>query len=151
VTEAAVGRTARVLGFAGLAPAVATTMLVTTGDLSAAAIGAFYPLLILSFLGGMWWGFAVRETGARQGWLVAVAVVPSLVALALGCAVVFSGGSPWSLVAIGVAVILTLPVDRWLKIAGIAPAGWMGLRVPLSIGLGGLTIVTGVLVGLVRG
>lgn len=150
MTEPRVGRVARLLGFAGLAPAVATTALVAAGERAAAAIGAFYPLLILSFLGGMWWGFAMRESGRRQGVLVAVAVVPSLAALALGCGVVLSGGSPWSLVAIGVALILTLPIDRWLTVAGIAPADWMRLRVPLSLGLGLLTIATGVLLAVPR-
>jgi hypothetical protein len=145
VTEPRVGRVARLLGYAGLAPAVATTALVAGGERAAAAIGAFYPLLILSFLGGIWWGLGVGEANRRQGALVAVAVVPSLVALALGTGVVLSRGSPWSLVAIGVALLLTLPVDRWLAIAGIAPAGWMRLRVPLSLGLGLLTIATGVL------
>ena len=66
--------------------------------------------------------------------------------LALGLAVVFSLGSPWSLVAIGVALMLTLPVDRWLAARGLAPAGWIALRIPLSVGLGLLTIASGVLV-----
>lgn len=147
MTEPRVGRAARLLGYAGLAPAVATTALVAAGERAAAAIGAFYPLLILSFLGGIWWGFAMREADRRQSALVAVAVVPSLAALALGTGVVLSQGSPWSLVAIGAALLLTLPVDRWLTIAGIAPANWMRLRVPLSLGLGLLTIATGVLLG----
>jgi uncharacterized membrane protein len=147
VDDPRVGRVARLLGFAGLAPSIATTVLVALGERSAAAIGAFYPLLILSFLGGMWWGLAMREGAVRQAWLVGVAIVPSLVALALGCAVVFTQGSGWSLVGIGVALIVTLPVDRWLARRGAAPAGWMGLRVPLSLALGALTIATGAMLG----
>lgn len=145
MTEPRVGIVARLLGFAGLAPAIAATLLVATGERDAAAIGAFYPLLILSFLGGIWWGFAMRAE-ARQGALAAVAVIPSLAALALGLGVVFSLGSGWSLVAIGAALMLTLSVDRWFAEHGFAPAGWMALRIPLSTGLASATIATGVLV-----
>jgi hypothetical protein len=52
----------------------------------------------------------------------------------------------WTLVGTGVALLLTLPVDRHLVATGDAPADWMRLRVPLSVGLGGLTIVAGWLV-----
>jgi hypothetical protein len=37
--------------------------------------------------------------------------------------------------------MLTLPVDRRLVATGEAPTGWMGLRVPLSLGLATLTIL----------
>ena len=43
--------------------------------------------------------------------------------------------------------MLTLPVDRRFVATGEAPVGWMALRVPLSLGLGLLTIAAGVLVG----
>ena len=47
----------------------------------------------------------------------------------------------------GSAVALTLLVDRRLVASGDTPVGWMRLRVPLSLGLGGLTILAGVLLG----
>ncbi len=140
------GGSARLLGFAGLAPAAAAAILIALGERMAVIVSVFYPLLILSFLGGIWWGFAMR-TPARQGVLATIAVVPSLVAMALGAGVLMTQGSGWSLVAIGVALMLTLPVDRWLVTHGIAPPGWMALRVPLSLGLGAVTILAGALIG----
>ena len=41
--------------------------------------------------------------------------------------------------------MLTLPVDRRLTTMGVKPAGWMAMRIPLSIGLGALTILCGVM------
>ena len=34
----------------------------------------------------------------------------------------------------------------WFRVTGEVPAGWMGLRVPLSAGLGAMTILAGLLV-----
>lgn len=139
-----VGRVAFLLGFAGLLPQLAAVALGAIGYPDNGVIALAYPLLILSFLGGMWWGFAMRRT-AGQGPLVLLAVVPSLTAAALvGVAAI---DYAWGLVATGSAIMLTLPVDRWLTERGDAPANWMALRVPLSVGLGGLTIVAGVLAG----
>ena len=104
-----------------------------------------YPAIILSFLGGLWWSMAMRRA-ARQGMLAVLAVVPSLVAALL---VVAAGvtASGWAVAALGIAIMLTLPVDRHLVTTGEAPAGWMALRVPLSLGLGLLTIAAGALAG----
>ena len=49
------------------------------------------------------------------------------------------------MIALGGAILLTLPVDRHLVATGEAPANWMKLRMPLSLGLGGLTIAAGLL------
>jgi hypothetical protein len=112
------------------------------------SLALIYGGLILSFLGGIWWSYAVRR-GERQGRLLVLAVVPSLVAL--GAIIAVAAGLPgapsgWPAVVLGSAIILTLPVDRHLATTGEAPAGWMRLRVPLSLGLGALTILAGVLV-----
>ena len=145
-----VGKGAFALGFAGLVPAFAAACLIALGRAEAAAIAFLYPAAILSFLGGIWWGFAMRRpTG--QASLALLAVMPSLVAVGLVLLAIlgaFFGARPvtsWSLVALGVALILTLPVDRYLVRTGEAPANWLRLRIPLSIGLGGLTIVSAAL------
>ena len=149
-----VGTVARALGFAGLLPAAGAACWI--GLASDEAIGTFvaqfYPLIILSFLGGMWWGFAMRRS-ERQGALAIIAVLPSLAAFALFLLAVASlidtyRLTPWVLIATGVSLLFTLLVDRHLVRTGEAPEGWMALRIPLSIGLGGLTIVSGVLLGL---
>lgn len=140
-----VGRAARILGYLGVLPQVAAVAWVAAGETDAAVIASAYPLLILSFLGGTWWGLAIRDADPRDEWMI-VAILPSLIALVLGAITMMSGGSPWAFVAIGVTILLTLPVDRALERSGLAPAGWMSLRIPLSIALGGLTIVCGILI-----
>lgn len=141
-TPLAVGRAAFALGFAGLLPQGAAALLTLSRVYDGALVALAYGALILSFLGGMWWGLAMfRRVG--QPMLVSLAVVPSLVAGAiLALAAVHL---PIGLVAMGSAIMLTLPVDRWLVARGVAPANWMTLRVPLSFGLGGLTIAAGAL------
>jgi hypothetical protein len=152
-----VGRAAMMLGFAGLLPSIASVGVlalvpsVTTWNwvvpvAAAAIVAVVYPLLILSFLGGIWWGLAMRR-GAGQGRLAAIAVLPSLMALVLGGLMLVTGRVGWPLVVIGSTIALTLIVDRHLVAVGDAPAGWMRLRVPLSLGLGGLTILAGMLAG----
>lgn len=138
---------AMLLGCSGLAPQFAAVTLIALGWGHLALPVAFgYPLIILSFLGGIWWGFAVRRR-ERQAPLAAIAVVPSLVAMALYAAFFVTAQTGWTLVGTGCAILLTLPVDRHLVNTGDAPADWLRLRIPLSLGLGGLTIVAGYLVG----
>lgn len=139
----AVGRVAFALGFAGLLPQIGAAALAWLDIYDGGLVAIAYGALILSFLGGMWWGLAMfRRLG--QSLLVTLAVVPSLVAGAiLALAAVHL---PLGLAAMGSAILLTLPVDRWLVAQGAAPANWMRLRVPLSLGLGVLTIATGVIV-----
>ena len=142
-----VSRAAMILGFAGLLPQFAAVPLIALGGRTLALpVALAYPMIILSFLGGIWWGFAMRRT-ERQGGLAAVAVLPSLVAMALVALYAATVRVEWTLVGTGIALLLTLLVDRHLVAAGDAPADWMRLRVPLSVGLGGLTIVAGWLVG----
>jgi hypothetical protein len=50
-----------------------------------------------------------------------------------------------SLVVLGISLIGALLVDRALVRAGIAPQGWMALRMPLSLGLGLLTVLAAIL------
>jgi hypothetical protein len=149
-----VGPAARLLGFAGLLPQTAAVLAllwvnVATGwqrnfVAHVAGISALlYGGLILSFLGGIWWGFAMRR-GDAQAPLAALAVSPSLVAFALMAATAL-WGLDWSLVAMGGVILLTLLVDRRLCDLSEAPGGWMQLRRPLSVGLGGLTILAGIL------
>jgi len=150
---AQVGPGARLLGFAGLLPQGAAVAMVIAGHREGGidrgiahglgqAIALGYGALILSFLGGIWWGFTMRRE-AGQARLAMAAVVPSLVAAALLVAIGATGQPGWGLVGLGSAILLTLPVDRHLVATGEAPAGWMRLRVPLSVGLGVLTIVAG--------
>jgi hypothetical protein len=140
---------ARLLGLSGLLPQLAAVVLLLTGDpqsrFSALAIAYAYAAIILSFLGGLWWGLAAR-TDSPPRWLWFASVAPSLIALVTAWP--WMVGLRWpgpSLVVLGLSLIAALVVDRALVRAGIAPPGWMALRVPLSLGLGILTMLAAIL------
>lgn len=136
---------ARALGFAGLLPQIAAVGVLATGNpewtFSALALAYAYAALILSFLGGLWWGLAARAEGEAPGWLWVAAVAPSLIALA--STIPWAIGAEWpgpSLVLIGLALLGALAIDYRIVGLGLAPRGWLKLRTPLSVGLGILTI-----------
>ncbi|MEC7533335.1 MAG: DUF3429 domain-containing protein [Pseudomonadota bacterium] len=137
----------RWLGVAGLLPQFTCVAVLYAGPAewreAALAIAFAYAALILSFLGGMWWGIAAAAPAAQRrkalGWLWIAAVLPSLVALA--CFLPWALDWAWpepSLVMLGGALLVTLGVDA--KLGALAPRWWMTLRVPLSTGLGLATI-----------
>ena len=138
------------LGLSGLLPQVAAAWVLLDGNpdwhFTALAMSYFYAAVILSFLGGLWWGLAAKADRTPP-WIWFAAVIPSLIAF--GSAWPWAVGYPWpgpSMIALGLSLIVALAMDWHLHRTGIAPAWWMGLRVPLSIGLGGITLMIGVLV-----
>jgi len=136
---------ARALGLAGLIPQILLTAVVVGGGpelrLFAATLACAYSALILSFLGGAWWGLAVRSEHPVSAWLWMAAVAPSLIAFAAIVALAISQLPAPTLLMIGGSLIFALAVDTRFAANGLCPSGWLGLRVPLSIGLGGLTMV----------
>lgn len=135
---------ARLLGYAGLLPqaaAVAALALGAQGRFTIGVLGFTYAALILSFLGGAWWGLAARAE-RPPAWAWTAAIAPSLVALA-AIGTVLSYRIPLSQIAVGLlgaSILLSPLVDRAFVQAGIAPRWWMRLRLPLSLGLGLLTL-----------
>ncbi|UIP05960.1 DUF3429 domain-containing protein [Erythrobacter sp. SDW2] len=133
------------LGYAGLLPQmIAILLVVQGGSLSWIALASSYAYaaLIFSFLGGVWWGQALSHPGAPR-WAFAVAVLPSLIGLALFLPWTF--GSEWpgpSLLWLGLMLCLSPLVDRQLALGG---KEWMTLRWRLSLGLGGLSVVLALL------
>ena len=131
-------------GFAGLLPQAIALFLVATDAeqrWSALAVGYAYAALIFSFLGGVWWGQALSMKNAPI-WIYAAAVAPCLIALATY--VPWVVGAAWpgpSLVVLGVCLILSPLVDRAIGRSVVLPEGWMRLRLMLSVGLGGLTLL----------
>lgn len=137
------------LGLAGLIPQVCAVLALLGDDpatrFPALALAYAYAALILSFLGGLWWGIAAKSD-APPTWIWGAAVAPSLIALA--SAWPWMVGLSWpgpSLVALGVALIAALGIDLALIRRGLAPPGWLALRAPLSLGLGALTLAAAAL------
>jgi Protein of unknown function (DUF3429) len=137
-------RAALRLGFAGLLPQLIALFLVATDAeqrWSALAVGYAYAALIFSFLGGVWWGQALSIKNAPH-WIYAAAVMPSLIALATYVPWVIGAAWPGpSLVVLGSCLILSPLVDRAIGRSVESPRGWMRLRIMLSVGLGGSTLL----------
>lgn len=141
---------ARALGLAGLIPQGLVVAALMTGGadvwFTALSVGYAYAALIFSFLGGLWWGLAAMGGARTPTWVWGAAVVPSL--LALASAWPWATGGTWpgpSLIFLGLAIGASLLVDLRLRAAGLTPGGWLALRVPLSLGLGSLTMAAGLL------
>ena len=144
---------ALIAGYDGLLPQIIAAGMALSSDEYrwtglAAAYG--YAAFIFSFLGGIWWGFGIiaRKDGAAAAPIFALAVMPSLIA--------FASYMPWiwgwdwpgpSLAIIGLCLMASPFVDRWLMDSCNLPGGWMRLRWHLSLGLGGLTVLLAVLSG----
>lgn len=139
----------KLLGFSGLLPVifgVGATILHPARDiqLMSGALTLLYGALILSFIGGAWWGLAVKgePPEALRGWLI-LSVIPSLYAWgAVSLAWVLAGYTHAALlIALGfIAVVL---VDRRLSQSGVAPKWWLPLRQPLSAAMALMFIALG--------
>lgn len=131
------------LGLGGLLPALAACLVAIAGPVEwrghAATVCATYDATILSFLGGAWWGLAARGDGVRSlGTVLAVSVLPALAAW--DALLIDRGGG---LMLIGLLFLATLRGDAWLMRGRLAPAWWLRLRVPLSVGMAALALATG--------
>ena len=140
---------ARALGYAGLIPQISLTAVVVGGGpelrLFAATLACAYSALILSFLGGTWWGLAVRSEHPVSAWLWIAAVAPSLIAFGAIVGWAISHSPAPTLLIIGGSLVFALAVDTRLAANGLCPSNWLRLRTPLSIGLGALTIFIAIL------
>ncbi len=139
--------TARLLGYAGLLPQIICLVLILIGHewrYSALAGGFAYAAAIFSFLGGVWWGQAV-QTGRATAGAYGVAVMPSLIAVALFLPWTFGWEWPGpALLYLGALILGSPLIDRRL---GFASGDFLRLRWHLSLGLGGLTIALGLVAG----
>ena len=136
-------RFAVMLGIAGLLPQVAALLMTFTEAhrYTGLAAGFFYAALIFSFLGGLWWGVAATRQDAPE-WLFVAAVVPSLIAFASGIPWMVGGTWPGpSLGYLGIAILASALVDRAIFRRGLIDRSLWHLRLGLSLGLGGLTLL----------
>ncbi|CAM4329464.1 DUF3429 domain-containing protein [Novosphingobium lubricantis] len=131
------------LGLAGWLPQALCLLAVLQRGVwqwSAQAAACFYAALILSFLGGLWW-MAALLAGVRKPGVYAVAVLPSLIALA--ALLPWTVGARWSgpsLVLLGLLLLASPLVDRWLARSIAFPPDWVRLRGWMAAGLGLLTL-----------
>ena len=136
------------LGYAGLMPQIICIALVLSGSQwqwVALACAWAYAALIFSFLGGIWWGLAIANPMLDRRVFIA-SVMPSLIAL--GSFIPWTLGWGWpgpSLAMLGLCLGASPLVDRWIARQIILPAGWMHLRMVLSMGLGGLSFILALL------
>jgi hypothetical protein len=135
------------LGYAGLLPqGVALLLGLTDTDrYIGLAAGYFYAALILSFLGGLWWGLAASAEKPPT-WVYVAAVLPSI--LAFGTGYPWMTGETWpgpSLLVLAVALVASLVVDFRLNRMDLMSDALLILRVKLSLGLGALTLALGLL------
>lgn len=143
MNKASLSNLAVVLGVAGVLPQIVALWAcrLETTRYQGLAAGYFYAALILSFLGGIWWGIAASKPAAPR-WLYVAAVVPSLVAFASG--VRWMTGDTWpgpSLWVLGAAIVLAALVDWRLFALGLIDDRLLRLRVGLSLGLGAPTLI----------
>jgi cbb3-type cytochrome oxidase subunit 3 len=136
-----------IAGYAGLLPQIITAAMVVSGSeyrWTGLALAYGYAAFIFSFIGGMWWalGATTRQDDASANGIFALAVAPSLLALATYAPWIFGWEWPGpSMAWLGFFLLLSPLADRWLSARCALPAGWMKLRWHLSIGLGGLTLL----------
>lgn len=141
--------TPRWLGLFGLLPMLGCLGYAVAGEAEwadlARAAGGLYSGLILSFLGGAWWGIAAAAPAAEGrgtlGWVWVAAVSPSVVAMAAGLWWLADPARPEpSLVTLGFALLASPLIDLRLKQMGLTPRWWLRLRWPLSLALGAATL-----------
>ena len=137
-------RAALVLGAAGLLPTLAAlgVMLLARRpeqDMAFRAAGT-YGAVILSFLGGAWWGLAAARGHPRDlAWWLGLAVLPALAAWGVVFAV-----SPRSVAILSGLFLASLWVDRELGRRFVAPRWWLPMRLPLSLCMAGLHMIIAV-------
>lgn len=148
-------RAALALGYAGLLPpsAAIAVELMLRGSLDQEPSGLMialpalgYVALILSFLGGTWWGIVASRARTGRLWgSLAMAVAPSLAAAGAFCSGWLAPQPRGTAVMLAVAIMLTLFGDRRLARAGLTPPWWMTLRIPLSCALALEALAVGLL------
>ncbi|MGF1453786.1 MAG: DUF3429 domain-containing protein [Alphaproteobacteria bacterium] len=134
-----VPKPAAFLGFFGAVPFVAGAVLIWLVPSSQATIPllgqSFYAAVILSFMGGVRWGLAmVGELPSRFGPL-ALSVTPALMAWAalLVLMLLPGAGAPVALVLMILGFAGLLWSDLRASRAGVAPAWYPNLRIPLTL------------------
>ncbi len=131
-------RAALFLGLAGLLPFLWDVATVLSPTLAALGLGWFgprfvgpyvglaYGTVILAFMSGVLWGFAVQAR-ANAGLFYALSVIPALWAFFL-----VGGGPVQATYCLAVGFVGLLGLDWFFASQGLTPPWWMSLRVLLT-------------------
>ena len=131
-----VRRLAWFLAFAGAVPFVLATGALFVSDASSVRVPAItalvtYSAVILSFLGGIEWGLAIRDESGNEATRVAALGVSTVSSLA-AWAVLWLPSSQWQ---VGSALVLFVAVwaaDQWMASRGMLPAWFVDLRTAIT-------------------
>ena len=143
-SSARIKRIAWILTFAGAIPFVVATAFLFRGEshVRVPAIAALitYSAVILSFLGGIEWGLALREEAGNErtrAIALGLSTIPSLAAWA----VLWLPGTTYQVgTALGIFV-LAWAADQFLSSRGLLPAWFVDLRTAIT---GVVAIILGV-------
>lgn len=136
VTPARIPASALVLGLAGLIPFIlcAAASLLTEGLLQAQAWYALtaYGAVILSFLGGVHWGLAIKTEAAPKPAALTPRLIISVIPSLIGWTALLMPTVP-GLIALALGFAAMLWTDLRATRDGLAPQWYSRLRWPLSI------------------
>ncbi len=132
---------AAALGYAGALPfvlaAAGVWMLDESARPTAIAVLLGFALMILSFMGGVRWGLAMRFEGGPTFPQLLISVIPAAIAFVVYLTGVFWGQTGPVLIAQFVILIVAFAGLLWSDFLatrqGEAPSWYPGLRVPLTI------------------
>ena len=122
----------KLIGFGGLTPFVGCAVLMYAGNTDTSIIALFasaiYGAVILSFVGAVHWGLAMRED--RSPYWYVWSIIPAI----LGWLAIVLLDIKISLLALAIAFTLAWSVDRQASLRGLIPAWYMQMRHILTAG-----------------
>ena len=123
---------ARLMGFGGLVPFVGCAVLMYSGNPGVSIVALFanavYAAVILSFVGAIHWGLAMREDRS-PAWYV-WSIMPALISWAA----IILLDTRISLLALAIGFTLSWSVDRQAHLRGLIPGWYMKMRHMLTAG-----------------
>ena len=131
-----VRRIAWFLAIAGALPFIAATAALYASSASSVRVPAIaalvtYCAVILSFLGGIEWGLAIRdETGTESTRVVALGL--SAVSSLAAWAVLWMDGPKWQVGSALAIFVAVWGADQWMGRRGVLPAWFIHLRTAIS-------------------
>ena len=131
-----VRRLAWFLAFAGAVPFLLATAALFASDASSVRVPAIaalvtYSAVILSFLGGIEWGLAIRDesgTEATRAIALGLSTVSSLAAWGL----LWLPSPTWQVGCALALIVATWGADQWMAARGLLPTWFVDLRTVVS-------------------